>query len=502
MKSLHVKFLALIGAILCVAGALYFYVQGRSFALYEAGMNQALNERLASTLVSEKLGNVADPVGAARRIFSELMAVNPGIELYLVGPDGAIEVFTAPPGQVLRKTIDIAPVRAFIEGGAAYPLFGDDPKSLGGQSVFSAAPIDRARPEMGFLYVVLHGAEYEAAARRSAEQVYRNGFIIIAIGLGLAALVSAVVAFGISRRLQRLAQRMEAFRRSDFTESISAPEGRGPAGDEIDRLAETYNAMAAHIRDQVDQLRRAEATRRDLIASVSHDLRTPLAALRGYLDTLLLKDQSLRPDERLNYLRIAVRQSEQLQALIAELFDLVKLEGGETKMNSEPFQVSELVQDVVQKFEIAAQDGGIALGGQIAPAAPFVLGDVALIERALENLLVNAIRHTPPGGRILVTVAPEPDCVAVEVRDTGMGIPAGDLPHIFDRFYRVEKSRNLDSGGAGLGLAIVKRIVDMHEGKVEASSRLGSGACFVVRLPVANDRGPDARSRVLGGAHG
>ena len=170
-------------------------------------------------------------------------------------------------------------------------------------------------------------------------------------------------------------------------------------------------------------------------------------------------------------------------------------------MNTESFQVSELVQDVVQKFEIAARNGGIALGGQIAPAAPFVLGDVALIERALKNLLDNAIRHTPPGGRISVMVAPEPDSVAVEVRDTGMGIPAGDLPHIFDRFYRVEKSRNLDSGGAGLGLAIVKRIVDLQEGKIEASSRLGSGACFVVRLPVANDRGPDARPRALGEAH-
>ena len=502
MRSLHVKFLALIGAILCVAGALYFYVQGSSFALYEAGMNQALNERLASTLVSEKLSNVADPVGAARRIFSELMAVNPAIELYLVGPDGAIEAFTAPPGEVLRKTVDMTPVRDFIKGGAPYPLFGDDPKSLRGRWVFSAAPVDSAHPEKGFLYVVLRGAEYEAAANRSAgRQVYRNGLIIIGIALGLAAIVSAGVAFGISRRLRRLAQRMEAFRRTDFADLESAPEGNGRAGDEIDRLAETYNAMSAHIRDQVDQLRRAEATRRDLIASVSHDLRTPLAALRGYLDTLLLKDQTLRPDERLNYLRIAVRQSEQLQALIAELFDLVKLEGGETKMNTEPFQVSELVQDVVQKFEIAARNSGIALGGQIAPAAPFVLGDVALIERALENLLDNAIRHTPPGGRISVTVAPEPDCVAVEVRDTGMGIPAGDLPHIFDRFYRVEKSRNLDSGGAGLGLAIVKRIVDMHEGKIEASSRLGSGACFVVRLPVANDRGPDARLHALGGAH-
>ena len=144
-----------------------------------------------------------------------------------------------------------------------------------------------------------------------------------------------------------------------------------------------------------------------------------------------------------------------------------------------------MVQDVVQKFEAPAQSNGIVLAGEIAPTAPFVYGDVALIERALENLLDNAIRHTPAGGRISLTVAPKPGAVAVEIRDTGTGIPAGDIPHIFDRFYRVDKSRNQDSGGAGLGLAIVKRIVDMHSGQIDVSSRLGSGTCFVIRLPLA-----------------
>jgi len=277
---------------------------------------------------------------------------------------------------------------------------------------------------------------------------------------------------------------MEAFRRSDFKESVPIPTGN--RSDEIDRLGETYNAMAQHIRDQFDQLRRTEVMRRDLIANVSHDLRTPLAALRGYLETLLLKDRSLTADERLGYLKIALKQGEQLQALITELFDLVKLEGGETKMNAEPFQMSELVQDVVQKFEVPAQNNGIALAGQIAPGAPFVYGDVALIERALENLLDNAIRHTPSGGRISLTVAPKPDAVAVEIRDTGIGIPAGDIPYIFDRFYRVDKSRNQESGGAGLGLAIVKRIVDMHSGQIDVSSRPGSGTCIVIRLPIAS----------------
>ena len=486
MNSLHFRLLALIGVLLSVAGALFFYVQGRSFELYQTGMNQALNERLASTLVAERFAHAPGSAAAIKDAFAELMSINPGIELYLVGPDGAIEAFTAPPGEVLRRTIDVAPLSAFIEGGAAYPLLGDDPKTLKEQWIFSAAPIDSQHPERGILYVVLRGPEYEVAAHRLAgRKIYRDGLIVMAIGLGAAAAMSAAVVFGVSRRLRRLSEAMEAFRHSDFKESTPVLASNGTDGDEIDRLAETYNAMALHIRDQVDQLRRTEIMRRDLIASVSHDLRTPLAALRGYLETLMLKDRTLSPEDRLGYLKIAVKQSEQLQALITELFELVKLEGGETKMNPEPFQVSELVQDVVQKFEAPAQNNGIVLAGEIAPTAPFVYGDVALIERALENLLDNAIRHTPAGGRISLTVAPKPGAVAVEIRDTGTGIPAGDIPHIFDRFYRVDKSRNQDSGGAGLGLAIVKRIVDMHSGEIDVSSRLGSGTCFVIRLPLA-----------------
>ena len=492
MNSLHFRLLALIGVLLSVAGALFFYVQGRSFELYQTGMNQALNERLATTLVAERSAHAPDSAAAMKNAFAELMSINPGIELYLVGPDGAIEAFTAPPGEVLRRTIDVAPLKAFIEGGAAYPLLGDDPKTLREQWIFSAAPIDSHHPERGILYVVLRGPEYEVATHRLAgRKIYRDGLIVMAIGLGAAAAVSAAIVFGVSRRLRRLSEAMEAFRHSDFKESTPVLARNGTDGDEIDRLAETYNAMALHIRDQVDQLRRTEIMRRDLIASVSHDLRTPLAALRGYLETLMLKDRTLSPQDRLGYLKIAVKQSEQLQALITELFELVKLEGGETKMNPETFQVSELVQDVVQKFEVPAQNNGIVLAGEISPTAPFVYGDVALIERALENLLDNAIRHTPAGGRISLTVAPKPGAVAVEIRDTGTGIPAGDIPHIFDRFYRVDKSRNQDSGGAGLGLAIVKRIVDMHSGEIDVSSRLGSGTCFVIRLPLAP--GPAAR---------
>jgi hypothetical protein len=171
--------------------------------------------------------------------------------------------------------------------------------------------------------------------------------------------------------------------------------------------------------------------------------------------------------------------------LITELFDLVKLEGGETRLNPEPFQVAELIQDVVQKLGPSARRNGVFLTGDMSQGVPFVFGDVGLLERVFENVLDNAIRYTPSGGRVSLSVSAATDAIAVEISDTGQGIPPDDIPHIFDRFYRVDKSRNRASGGAGLGLAIAKQIVDMHNGGIAVSSHLGAGTSFVITLPRA-----------------
>ena len=232
--------------------------------------------------------------------------------------------------------------------------------------------------------------------------------------------------------------------------------------------------------------------RRELIANVSHDLRSPLASIRGYLETLLLKGEALAPDKRRTYLEIAARQSERLGTLISELFELAKLDYKGYQINPEPVQLGELAQDVLQKFQLAAEEKGIALRIDVDADAGFVRADIGLIERALQNLLENALKHTHNGGSVSVAVRRQDSRVMVQVRDTGSGIPRDALPHIFERFYRVDRSRMLDAGGAGLGLAIVKRILDLHGSTIGVESALAEGSVFSFALPALPGAGAAA----------
>jgi signal transduction histidine kinase len=210
--------------------------------------------------------------------------------------------------------------------------------------------------------------------------------------------------------------------------------------------------------------------RRELVANISHDLRTPLASLQGYLETLHLKGDQLAPEAQRGYLEIALKQTEQLSGLVARLFDLAKLDSGQMTAALEPCALGDLVQDVVQEFELAASTKGIDLKCAVRPDLPLVLADVGLMERVLRNLLENALRYTRSGGTVSVIAAPVADGALVEIADTGIGIPDAELPKIFDRFYRVEKSRDLAAGSAGLGLAISKRILDLHQSTISVTS--------------------------------
>jgi hypothetical protein len=243
--------------------------------------------------------------------------------------------------------------------------------------------------------------------------------------------------------------------------------------------------MAQRISDQLESLRRTDTTRREMIANVSHDLRTPLASLNGYLETLLIKGDSLTAAEQSNFIEIAARHSRQLGKLIEELFELAKLDSLETLLHCEPVALAELLQDVTHKFSLAAQQKQIKLECRCEHNLPYVAADIGLIVRALENLIENALRYTPSGGTISVEVTRDTGHICVRVADTGCGIAEDELPRVFERFYRLEKSRTED-GGAGLGLAIVKRIVELHGSTIQAVSKPNAGTTFSFRLPVVS----------------
>lgn len=469
---------------------------------YLQEVDQRLNRTLAGHLVSEEILMTDGRINrkALERIFHMLMVINPSIEIYLLDPSGSILAFSAPAGTVKRERVALEPIGRFLASAERLPILGDDPRDFRRQKVFSVAalPAPRGAPAgatQGFLYVILGGEQYESAAA-----LLRGSYVLKQSSrAGLAALllttVAGLVVFRLlTRRLRNLTAAADRFARSGFSEVLEDVPAN-PSGDEIDQLAVSFRLMAGRIGEQMRFLKETDALRRELVANVSHDLRTPLAALRGYLDTLLLKEEALTPGERRDYLETAARHSERLGKLVSELFELATLDSRQTLLEMEPFSLAELVQDVVQKFGLAAEKKGVMLTIDLVADFSSARGDIGLVERVLENLLDNALRYTPPGGAVSVTLRSENDSLSVAVADTGSGIRDEELPRVFERFYRSADREPGHEGGAGLGLAIAQRIVELHGGRIEAESSPGVGSRFRFWLPCAsgglNTRRPD-----------
>ena len=495
--SLYSKLAAVLACLFCLVGGVFLIVVLISSDMYQQEVNQRLNRDLAGHILTNRLlirdGDIDRK--ALGEVFHMLMVVNPGIEVYLLDPEGKILAYSAPEGKVFRDRVDLEPVREWLAGGAKAPLAGDDPRDPTGEKVFTVAPILEEGALKGYLYVILGGEAYDSVVHTiRASYILQWSAWIIAAAL-LFALVAGLVSFGLlTRRLRRLATAMEDFaRRGEMDGGPLSPKPMGRAGDEIDRLASVFEAMSRRIENQMEVLRHTDALRRELTANVSHDLRTPLATLRGYVETLLLKDDVLTAGERKEYLRAAVRYCERLGGLVAELLELAKLDSGAVAPRWERFNLGELVQDVLQKMRPRAGERDVRLVADSAEEGFFVAADIAMIERVLENLVENALRHTPPGGRVQVALSREAEGVGVEVSDTGSGIPREALPHIFERFYRQGGD---GEGHSGLGLAISKRILELHGQSIQAAQAPGGGAAFRFGLPLT---APGERAGVSGG---
>lgn len=489
-KTLYARLSLVLIALLCALGAAYIALTLYTTRLYQQQMTQRLNRTLAENLVANKALIHDGKVDKAMLddIFHTYMVINPSIEVYLLGPGGRILGFSAPPGVVKRTRVSTAPIRAFLRSDAMLPILGDDPRDPGGRRIFSAAPVRADGGVDGYLYVVLAGQHHDSITgllHSSYVLKLSTAVILASLLFGLAA---GLFIFNVlTRRLRRLAGAMEAFQEHNVPAALDTGKGR----DEIDRLAAAFMDMSRRITAQVDALKRSDALRRELVANVSHDLRTPIASLQGYLETLRLKEQGLTPGQQRAYLDTALKHSERLGRLTSELFELSRLESGDIEPHMEPFALGDLAQDVAIKFRLAAEQRGIHLATRIPRELPLVYGDIALMERVLENLIENALQHTPRNGTVSLAVEPRDGHVTVTVADTGRGIPPDKIGRVFDRFYQAEKIERDRGGGAGLGLAIAKGILNLHGEEIHVQSELNAGAAFSFRIPVC------AASRVL-----
>jgi len=255
--------------------------------------------------------------------------------------------------------------------------------------------------------------------------------------------------------------------------------------DEMADLARTFNEMAAQLEAAARKQRELDTLRRDLVAWIGHDLRTPLTSIRVLVEALadgVVED----PTTVHRYLQTAQRHIRSLSVLIDDLFELAELDAGGLSLQQHPESISDLISDTLETFSALAARQDVTLEGSVASGIDLVCMDVQKIGRVLANLVSNALQHTPDGGSVQICAAAIPEGVQVDVRDTGEGINAEDLPYVFEQFYRGDKSRNRDTGGSGLGLAIAKGIVEAHGGRIWAESRgRGRGATFTFTLPLA-----------------
>jgi len=300
-------------------------------------------------------------------------------------------------------------------------------------------------------------------------------------------ILAAAFIFAPARRRLKLLQ--DATRRLGAGDlSARAPEN---GGDEIADVAATFNSMATELAARDEALRASDRLRRQMLADVSHELKTPLTAMRGYVETLHMSDVVLDPSTRERYFATLERETSRLDRIVRDLLDLARLENGVGELDVRTFAVARVFEHVVRRHEQEANARGIRIRTRVADAADQIVADPHRIEQVIENLFANALRHTPDGGTVELTADGSLDQVVLSIMDSGAGIPPAHLAHVFERFYKVDTARTSGSDGSGLGLSIAKAIVERHHGSIDVASQPGR-TVFTIRLPKAPSQATSA----------
>lgn len=473
-------------SILLICAVAACSIQLYSSKEYGNAMVQRLSAGLAAQIVkSEPLLERGGGVNrqTLKSLFDRMMTLNPSVELYLVSPQGDLLADAAPPGHLKRQKIALAPLQTVLDG-AAWPVYGDDPRSENLQKVFSVAPILLNGELRGYLYIILQGENLNALADNAWQKTLWDTVLwtlLLVVLFGL--LAGLLVWHWVTRPVKMLTGQVRGLDQDSISaiKQMAMRTLQSAPTNEVAVLRNTFIELARKIALQWDQLSDSDRQRREFIANISHDLRTPLTSLLGYLETLLLKEETLTPQENRHYLNIALRQGQKVRHLSQQLFELARLEHGGIKPQRERFAIGELIQDTAQKFDLAIATHQLQLHIDVLQPLPMLNADVSMIERIVTNLLDNAIRHTQAGGTIWLKVWRDSEQLQVEIHDSGPGVDTDLRAGLFERpSARKSPLRSDDPGG--LGLLIVRRMLELHGGGIRLME-VAEGACFRFFVP-------------------
>ena len=478
-------------------GAFSIYLLALSSSSYQRETTQIMHKDLAEHVAHHYTFDEQGVINydKIKHVFHELMILGPNFEFYVLDNSGKILAFSAEKKKVKRESISIAPIKSFLNTkNIDSPIYGQDPRSTTRKKVFSASPIVKDGQQLGYIYVILGSEIYD----KISDLLYESKIVRWGIGLTITALFFGFLATlwitgMITRPLNTLSSQIREIHHEGFTkENVQNTQKLGTLQNwdknhpnDIHMLGHSFNQLMDKLSEQYEKVVTIDELRQELLSHISHDLRTPLVSMLGYLETWELQQDKLSKEESHHYIRTAKNNAKKISVLIEQLFELAHLDSDNIQVNKERFALAELVQDVLVKFDIEAKAKGIELKVTPKDAAITVLGDIEKLERVFTNLIENAIRHTEENGKITVRLNKDSRFVSVEVIDTGIGIPEQDLPKVFEPHYKAGNSVRENTAHGGLGLAITKKLLSLHQSSIEVTSKINEGTTFTFSLQSA-----------------
>jgi signal transduction histidine kinase len=503
-------FIQSLGARITLALVIIFILFGISSAIlfiksnerYEKEVTQTIHHNLAQHVVDNYLlfRDGKPDYEAAKQSFHDLMILGANFEFYLLDKTGRIVAFDSEPDLLSKKTIDLEPIKHFVSAENSESLIlGDDPKNPKKRKVFSAAPIFQMGEVYGYLYVVVGSqARDKIEAGILNETLLRSGLDLFILLVSLMSVLTFIIVGLITKPLKKLTKQVTYIQSKGFEEYPAAPSEAVNSDDaallniwdesssnDIHILGATFQKAMEKLEAQYRHIVSIDELRKELLSHLSHDLRTPLASLLGYLETWEMQKDTLSPDQSKHYIATARKNAQKIVVLIEQLFDLAHLDSDSVTVKKERVSVAELVHDVLQKFALSAEEKHIQLDVEPKDSSIVVYADIEKLERVFVNLIENALRHTSDHGRITVNLKRNASLVSVEVSDTGIGIPEQDLPFIFDPHFKAGNSVRENTAHGGLGLAITKRLLELHQAEINVRSALHKGTTFSFSLSSA-----------------
>ncbi len=481
--SIFRRITILIFALITILGILFTFITYLATTHFYQASTQLLNKDVAAHIA--KFSSPFDENGINKKkadsVFQNAMVLSPSAEVYFLDTSGNVIAFHAPKDSIRLWNLPLDNVKKYIQSHGEKYIKGTDPKDPDNPKIFSASEVNYNNHKLGYIYVILGSNEY----RNVSQMLFSSHVSSLAIeAFCIVILISIIISFvylnSIQKSFKNMAGVLKRFEEGDFKTRFKIKEQH-----ELAPVGQAFNKMADLLVYNVDRLTGLENTRKDFIAHISHDLRTPLSVARGYTETLLIKmqDGSLTSGELDNYIQMILNKIFNLEHLVTMLFELSKIESPEFQIKAEPFVLSEIVQETVNQFQLSAKEKSIDLKCTQCQYHVWINADVSMMERVIQNLFENAVKNTPANGIIKVSLEVKNNNLIFNVENNGVPLSAELLAWINgnDKKPTANKARP-----SGFGLMIIKRILTLHGAALEAVVTADSTNIFSFSLPIYN----------------